>query len=49
MTGYCEACRREAQGEPDEYGVNVCVDCGCDLIPSVHVEEAEFSGFPNRD
>ena len=50
MTGYCEACRREARGEPDEYGINVCVDCGCDLVLGVHVEEeAGFSGFPNRD
>ncbi|KKL70460.1 hypothetical protein LCGC14_2104640 [marine sediment metagenome] len=37
-------------GEPDEYGINVCVDCGCDLVLGVHVEEeAGFSGFPNRD
>ena len=59
MTGYCEACLRETQGEPDEYGINVCIDCGCDLIPSVHVEvdgfivsvlkSADFNDFLNRD
>lgn len=42
MTGYCEACRREVSGEPDEYDVAVCVDCGCDLIVEVHIERDDY-------
>ena len=56
MTGYCEACRREAQGEQDEYGINVCIVCGCDLMVGVHVvpdryivSEAEEADLDNSE
>ena len=38
MRGYCEACKREQIGMPDEYGVDVCPDCECDLTPGIQVE-----------
>ena len=56
MTGYCEACRRETHGEQDEYGINVCIVCGCDLVVGVHVEpdryivsEAEEADLDNSE
>ena len=47
MKGYCEACRREQEGTPDEYGVDVCPDCGCDLMSGFHTiaEDWDDEGF----
>ena len=41
MTGYCEACQREATCENDEYGVAVCLDCGHDVAIDIHID-SEF-------
>ena len=40
MRGYCYSCKRENNGEKDEYGVAVCADCGDDLNVGFHVIEA---------
>ena len=56
MRGYCEQCKREQEGTPDEYGVDVCPDCDGDLVTGFHViaeyeteEDRGYAAFLNRD